>query len=118
MPAMATTAAPVVLDILDPDFRVDSPVVHEAAARHRYARTELGPAILTDEDSPSLLHDRRVRQGGAQHLADQGWNPPRVVRERSSQRPGVPAARTGAPCPPATGSLTYTLVVRDSRRHL
>jgi cytochrome P450 len=60
------------LDLLDPDFRVDSPEVRAAAERHWYARTSLGPAVLRYEDCAAILRDRRFRSAGADHLADQG----------------------------------------------
>jgi len=65
-----TTAA--TLDLLAADFRVDSPAVREAAQRHWYAMTPLGPAVLRYEDCAAILRDRRFRQAGADHLADQG----------------------------------------------
>jgi len=69
---MSLTVAPATLDVLAPDFRVDSQPVRDAAAQHWYAETPLGPAILTYDDCSALLHDRRVRQAAAGHLADQG----------------------------------------------
>jgi cytochrome P450 len=66
-----TTAAPT-LDLLAADFRVNSQAVREAAERHWYAETTLGPAVLRYEDCAAILRDRRFRQGGADHLADQG----------------------------------------------
>ncbi len=69
---MTVLAAPATFDVLAPDFRVDSAVVRAAAARHWYAETPLGPAILTYEDCKALQHDRRARQASATHLTDQG----------------------------------------------
>lgn len=69
---MPTSTAPATIDILAPDFRVDSVPVRAAAQRNWWAQTALGPAILTYEDCEALLHDRRARQAGASHLADQG----------------------------------------------
>ena len=62
----------VELDLLDPQFRADSPEVREAAKRHWYARTSLGPAVLRYEDCAAILRDKRFRSAGAEHLADQG----------------------------------------------
>jgi cytochrome P450 len=67
---IGTTAA--TLDLLAADFTVDSPAVREAAARHWYASTPLGPAVLRYEDCAAILRDRRFRQASADHLADQG----------------------------------------------
>ena len=69
---MTVPTAVATLDILAPDFRVNSAAVRAAADRHWWAQTGLGPAILTYEDCEALLHDRRVRQAAASHLADQG----------------------------------------------
>lgn len=65
-----TTAA--TLDLLAADFRIDSPVVREAAGRHWYAMTPLGPAVLRYDDCAAILRDRRFHQAAADHLADQG----------------------------------------------
>jgi cytochrome P450 len=65
-------AAVAGLDILAPDFRVDSPDVRAAAERHWYAPTALGPAVLHYADCVALLRDRRFRQAGMDHLAAQG----------------------------------------------
>ena len=65
-----TTAA--TLDLLADDFRIDSPAVREAAERHWYATTPLGPAVLRYEDCFAILRDRRFCQAGADHLAEQG----------------------------------------------
>ncbi len=64
--------APATLDLLAADFRISSDAVREAARRHWYAQTTLGPAVLRYEDCAAILRDRRFRQGGADHLADQG----------------------------------------------
>jgi cytochrome P450 len=60
------------LNILDPEFRVDSPDVRAAADLHWYARTPLGPAVLRYEDCTDILHDKRFRQASVDHFADQG----------------------------------------------
>jgi cytochrome P450 len=60
------------LDMLAPDFRIDSEPVRAAAAEHWYATTPLGPAILGHADCIALLRDRRLRQGSLDHLASQG----------------------------------------------
>jgi cytochrome P450 len=65
-------ASPATLDLLDADFRINSQAVRDAAERHWYAETSLGPAILRYEDCAAILRDRRFRQGGADHMADQG----------------------------------------------
>jgi cytochrome P450 len=70
MTADTTTAA--TLDLLTPDFRVNSRAVREAAERHWYAETTLGPAVLHYEDCAGILHDKRFRQASADHLRDQG----------------------------------------------
>ena len=70
--ASGMTGRPANLEILAPDFRVDSAVVREAADRHWYAKTQLGPAILTYEDCLAFLHDRRFVQASTGHLAEQG----------------------------------------------
>ncbi|HZI37085.1 MAG TPA: cytochrome P450, partial [Acidimicrobiia bacterium] len=68
----AETVTAVTLDLLAPDFRVNSRAVREAAQRHWYAETSLGPAVLRYEDCAAILHDRRFRQASADHLAEQG----------------------------------------------
>ena len=68
----ATTNDVAELDLLDPDFRVNSPEVRAAAERHWYARTSLGPAVLRYEDCAAILRDKRFRSAGADHLSDQG----------------------------------------------
>jgi cytochrome P450 len=60
------------LDLLAPGFRVNSPAVRAAAERHWYAPTPLGPAVLRYADCEALLHDRRFRQAGMDHLTVQG----------------------------------------------
>ncbi len=65
-------AAPATLDLLAADFRINSEAVREATERHWYAETTLGPAVLRYEECASILHDKRFRQAGADHLADQG----------------------------------------------
>ena len=65
-------AAPATLDLLAADFRINSEAVREATERHWYAETTLGPAVLRYDDCAAILHDRRFRQAGADHLADQG----------------------------------------------
>lgn len=60
------------LDLLAADFRVNSPVVREAAERNWYAETDLGLAVLRYDDCLALLHDRRLRQVGMDHLVAQG----------------------------------------------
>jgi hypothetical protein len=60
------------LDILDPEFRVNSHEVRKAAEEHWYARTPLGPAVLRYEDCTDILHDKRFRQASVDHFADQG----------------------------------------------
>jgi cytochrome P450 len=75
MTADVVTAAPSVpatLDLLAADFRINSQAVRTAAERHWYAQTSLGPAVLRYEDCAAILHDKRFRQAGADHLADQG----------------------------------------------
>ncbi|MGH9011334.1 MAG: cytochrome P450 [Acidimicrobiia bacterium] len=72
MTADTETTAASTLDLLAADFRVNSEAVREAAERHWYAETTLGPAVLRYEDCAAILRDRRFRQGGADHLADQG----------------------------------------------
>ena len=70
-----TTNGPAAVDCLNllaPDFRVDSPAVRAAAARHWYASTSLGPAVLRYADCMALLRDRRFRQAGMDHLSAQG----------------------------------------------
>lgn len=69
---MTVTAGPATLDLLRPGFRVVSDEVREAARRHWYAETTLGPAILTYDDCIALQHDRRMHQAGADHLTAQG----------------------------------------------
>jgi len=70
--AFAAGRGPAHLDVLDPGFRVNSASVRAAAARHWYATTPLGPAVLRYEDCLALLHDRRLTQGSVDHLAGQG----------------------------------------------
>ncbi len=68
----ADTATTATLDILAADFRVNSRTVRDAAERHWYAETALGPAVLRYEDCAAILRDRRFRQAGADHMANQG----------------------------------------------
>jgi hypothetical protein len=60
------------LDLLDPDFRVDSPAVAAAREASWYARTPLGFAVLRYQPVQALLRDRRLRQGGMDSLELQG----------------------------------------------
>lgn len=70
---MTTATGPATLDLLSPTFRVLSPEVRAARAQHWYARTPLGPAILTSEDCHALQNDRRLHHsGGTEHMVAQG----------------------------------------------
>jgi len=60
------------LDIVDPDFRVDSAPVRAAAQAHWYARTPIGIAVLRYGECSELFKDRRLIQGSAQTLAATG----------------------------------------------
>jgi cytochrome P450 len=71
MDQQAATGA-AVLDILHPDFRVNSPLVRAAAEQSWYAETALGPAVLRYADCVAILRDRRFRQPGVDHFAAQG----------------------------------------------
>jgi cytochrome P450 len=59
------------LDLLDPEFRSDSPQVHAARERNWYARAPLGIAVLRHTECAALLRDRRLRRGSSSTLA--GW---------------------------------------------
>lgn len=70
---MTTATGPATLDLLSPTFRVLSDEVRTAAARHWYAQTPLGPAILTSEDCLAMQNDRRLHHsGGTEHMVAQG----------------------------------------------
>lgn len=60
------------LDIFDPDFEFDSPVVDEARAAGWLARTPYGFAILRYDDIVAMLKDPRLHQGSAAVLAMRG----------------------------------------------
>ncbi|MGH3684820.1 MAG: cytochrome P450 [Pseudonocardiaceae bacterium] len=51
------------LNILDPEFRVDSPEVRAAAEAGWWARTPIGIAVLRYQECLALLRDRRLRNG-------------------------------------------------------
>src|SRR5687767_12639618 len=59
------------LDLLDPEFRSDSPQVQAARERNWYARAPLGIAVLRHTECAALLRDRRLRRGSSSTLA--GW---------------------------------------------
>jgi cytochrome P450 len=70
---MTPSSGPATLDLLSPTFRVLSPEVRAAAAQHWYARTALGPAILTSADCVAFQNDRRLHHsGGTEHMLAQG----------------------------------------------
>ena len=70
---MTTATGPATLDLLSPTFRVLSEEVRAAAARHWYAQTPLGPAILTSTDCVAMQNDRRLHHsGGTEHMVAQG----------------------------------------------
>lgn len=60
------------LDLLDPDFRVDSPQVRAARERNWYARAPHGIAVLRHSECAALLRDRRLRRGSSSTLATWG----------------------------------------------
>lgn len=60
------------LDILDPEFRVDSPEVRAAAEAGWWARTPIGIAVLRYQECLALLRDRRLRQGMRDLLTSYG----------------------------------------------
>ncbi|GIG21117.1 cytochrome P450 [Cellulomonas chitinilytica] len=60
------------VNILDPSFRADSPLVAEAQEASWYAQTPLGPAVLRHAEAAALLRDRRVRPGSPEILGRQG----------------------------------------------
>jgi cytochrome P450 len=62
----------VVLDILDPAFRADSPEVRIAADVGWWARTSMGIAVLRYQECAVLLRDRRLRHGSLDALAARG----------------------------------------------
>jgi cytochrome P450 len=59
-------------DILDPQFRVDSPEVRAAADAGWWARTPIGIAVLRYQECATLLRDRRLRHGSLDALAAAG----------------------------------------------
>lgn len=59
-------------DILDPEFRVDSPEVRAAADTSWWARTPIGIAVLRYQECVTLLRDRRLRHGSVDTLAAYG----------------------------------------------
>src|SRR5882757_8826633 len=65
-------AGPAILDLLEPGFRVNSPVVRAAAKQHWYASTSLGPAILRYDDCVALINHRDMGQASTHHLVAQG----------------------------------------------
>ncbi|MGH3828133.1 MAG: cytochrome P450 [Pseudonocardiaceae bacterium] len=60
------------LDILDPDFRVDSPEVRAAAEAGWWARTPIGIAVLRYQECLALLRDRRLCHGMRDLLTSYG----------------------------------------------
>lgn len=71
-PAMAPQPTPAHLDISDSHFRMNSEEVRSARAAHWYARTDWGIAVLTYEDSSSLLKNPRLTQGSAKWPSQHG----------------------------------------------
>ena len=68
---MVTGADAAFLDLLDPDFRPDSPQVQAARELNWYARAPQGIAVLRHAECAALLRDRRLRRGSSSTLA--GW---------------------------------------------
>jgi cytochrome P450 len=61
---MSGNSEPVAyLDLDNPDFSIRSNAVRQARARHWYARTPYGLAVLRYREMGDLLKDPRVRQG-------------------------------------------------------
>jgi len=60
------------LDLFDPKFDYDAPVVHAARAQNWLARTPIGLAVLRYNDCTALLKDPRLHQGSAAVLAMRG----------------------------------------------
>ncbi len=69
---MSTTADVAFLDILDPEFQVDSPEVRVAAEANWYARTATGIAVLRYAECSALMKDRRLLRGLSGILAQWG----------------------------------------------
>ena len=60
------------LDILNPEFRVDSPEVRAAAETGWWAHTPIGIAVLRYQECLALLRDRRLRHGMRDLLTSYG----------------------------------------------
>jgi cytochrome P450 len=72
-PVTATTDTDAAfLDLLDPEFRVDSLQVRAARERNWYAGAPLGIAVLRHRECAALLRDRRLRRGSSSTLATWG----------------------------------------------
>ncbi|WP_067541485.1 cytochrome P450 [Nocardia crassostreae] len=80
------------LNVLDPQFRPDSPEVAAARAANWYARTPIGYAILRHREATAFLADRRVRWGGVESLAAQGITSGPAVEWIGSVLPSIGGA--------------------------
>jgi cytochrome P450 len=68
-----TSAADVpYVNMLDPAFRADSPLVAAAQEASWYAQTPMGPGVLRYAEAAALLRDRRLRPGSREMLIRQG----------------------------------------------
>ena len=70
---MTTTGSDVAfLNLLDPQFRFDTPQVRAAAAANWYARTPTGIVVLRYPECAALMRDRRLHRGMSSTLAKWG----------------------------------------------
>lgn len=63
---------PAELNLLGPEFRMDSPQSFAAREQHWYATTPLGPVVLRYAECRDLAADRRLGEMGSTVLAMQG----------------------------------------------
>jgi cytochrome P450 len=68
------------INILDPDFRANSPEIAAAQEVSWYAQTPLGPAVLRHAEAAVLLRDPRLRPGSRETLLGQGVTDGPVAR--------------------------------------
>ena len=66
-PATAPSGAPF-LNLLDPEFRFDSPAVIAAQADSWYAETPMGLLVLRYAEVHELLRDRRLNHNGKRYM--------------------------------------------------
>jgi cytochrome P450 len=69
---MTTLAAPSFINLFDPAFSYDSPLVAQARETHWYADSPLGPIVLRHEEAWEVLKDRRLVPGGRRYMESHG----------------------------------------------